>query len=109
MNAKEAVQTAKKYVVEIYDDEPAKHIGVEEVVFDQESNSWKITVGFFRPWDKKYLPRGEKLGLPDILGASAATEGEYAAWKRRSFKVIQVNDNTGIVESMTHRSLPSMN
>lgn len=100
MNVKDAVQTAKKYVAELYEDEPAKHIGVEEVVFDQVSNSWKVTVGFYRPWD-------EKLGLSGILGAAA--EGEPALWKRRSFKVIQVDDNTGKVESMTHRSLSSMN
>lgn len=99
MNVKEAVQTAKKYVAELYEDEPAKHIGVEEVVFDRASNSWKVTVGFYRPWD-------EKLGLSGILDAAA---GEPAIWKRRSFKIIQVNDNTGMVESMTHRSLSSMN
>ena len=100
MNVKDAVQTAKKYVAELYEDEPARHIGVEEVVFDRVSNSWKVTVGFYRPWD-------EKLGLSGILGAAA--EGEPALWKRRSFKVIQVDDNTGKVESMTHRSLSSMN
>ena len=56
MNVKEAVRTAKEYVAELYADEPASHVGVEEVVFDEPDNAWKVTVGFFRPWD-------EKLGL----------------------------------------------
>ncbi len=100
MNVKEAVQTAKEYVAELYADEPARHIGVEEVVFDDLENAWKVTVGFFRPWD-------EKLGLSGILGAAA--DGESALWKRRSFKVVLVDDATGKVKSLTHRSLSSLN
>lgn len=98
MNVKEAVRTAKEYVTELYEEEPVKHIGVEEVIFDERDNAWKITVGFFRPWD-------EKLGLSGILGSVA--EGEPALWKRRSFKIVQVDDGTGKVQSMTHRPLPA--
>lgn len=106
MNVKEAVQTAKEYVAELYADEEARHIGVEEVVFDEHDNAWKVTVGFFRPWDRNRT-LDEKLGLSDILGAAA--EGETGLWKRRSFKIIQVDNGTGKVRSMTHRSLPSLN
>lgn len=99
MDVKEAVQTAKEYVAELYADEPARHIGVEEVVFDEPDDAWKVTVGFFRPWD-------EKLGLSGILGAAA--DGESALWKRRSFKVVKVDDATGRVKSLTHRSVSSL-
>ncbi len=99
MDVKEAVGTAKRYIVDIYEDEPIRHISVEEVVFDESDNSWKVTVGFFRPWD-------EKLGLSGILGAAA--EGEPALWKRRSFKIVQVDDHTGKVKSMTHRPISSL-
>ncbi len=100
MNVKEAVQTAKKYVAELYADEKARHIGVEEVVFDERDDAWKVTIGFFRPWDKKR-------SLTDIL--DAATDGDPGLWKRRSFKIIQVDNGTGKVSSMTHRSLSSPN
>lgn len=100
MNVKQAVQTAKDYVTELYADEPARHVGVEEVQFDEGDNAWRVTIGFFRPWD-------QKLGLSEILGAAA--EGKPALWKRRSFKVILVDDGTGKVKSMTHRSLSSLN
>ena len=99
MNVKEAVRTAKKYVAELYADEPARHIGVEEVVFDELGSTWKVTIGFFRPWD-------EKLGLSGMLGAAA--DGESALWKRRSFKVVEVDDGTGRVKSLTHRSLSTL-
>lgn len=99
MDAKEAVRTAKEYVADLYSDEPARHIGVEEVIFDEPKNAWKVTIGFFRPWD-------EKLGLSGFLGAAA--EGETALWKRRSFKVVQVDDGTGEVKSLTHRPLSSL-
>ncbi|MCY4150898.1 MAG: hypothetical protein OXE94_01505 [Aestuariivita sp.] len=47
MNVKAAVHTAKEYVAELYSDELARHIGVEEVVFDELSSTWKVTIGFF--------------------------------------------------------------
>ncbi|MCY4270217.1 MAG: hypothetical protein OXE80_08610 [Gammaproteobacteria bacterium] len=100
MNAKEAVRTAKEYVAEIFSDEPANHIGVEEVVFDEQLNAWKVTVGFFRPWD-------EKLSVAGVLDAAANRQGSN--WKRRSFKVVKVDDGTGNVQSLTDRSLPTLN
>ena len=100
MNFKEAVRTAKKYVAEVYADESTQHIGVEEVVFDEGENAWKVTVGFFRPWD-------EKLGISDRL--SSAAERDPTRWKRRSYKVVQVDDGTGKVQSMTHCSLSYLN
>ncbi len=98
MNVREAVQTAKAYIGHLYADEPARHIGVEEVVFDEPENAWKVTVGFFRPWD-------EPSGLSETL--EAAAEGGAALWKKRSFKVVQVDNGSGTVKSMKHRSLPS--
>ena len=74
MNAKEAVRTAKEYVAEIFSDEPANHIGVEEVVFDEQLNAWKVTVGFFRPWDEKLSVAGVWMRLQidkDLIGKGA--------------------------------------
>ncbi|MCY3768832.1 MAG: hypothetical protein OXG56_05640 [Gammaproteobacteria bacterium] len=99
MNVKEAVRTAKEYVSELYEDESVKHLGVEEVLFDEGINAWRITVGFYRPWNKNH-------GLTALIGETTA--GEPALWKRRSFKVVQVDGNTGDIHSMIDRSLPSL-
>ena len=98
MDVNEAVQIAKSYVADLYADEPVRHIGVEEVVFDAGSNAWKVTIGFFRSWD-------EKTGLSAVLGVAA--DGEPGVWRRRSFKVVQIDGSSGEVQSMTHRSLAS--
>ncbi len=98
MNVKEAVQAAKEYVADLYADEPVRHIGVEEVTFDEQDDAWKVTIGFFRPWD-------EKLGMSEILRASA--EDRPAHWRKRTFKVAEIDDHSGKVRSLTHRSLPS--
>ncbi len=92
MDMREAVQKAKKYINTIFADEDIEHVGVEEVVFDNDNKeeTWKITIGFFRPWDQ--------------------TEGIAASllqsrWNKRDFKVIKIDDRTGDVISMTHRTL----
>ena len=98
MTVREAVQVAKLYVAEIYDDEPIRHIGVEEVKLDEQESVWKVTIGFFRPWD-------EPLGLSE--GLESTPYGKPVQWRKRSFKVVEVDDSSGKVRSMTHRSLES--
>lgn len=90
MDVREAVQAAKAHIAGLYADEDIRHIGLEEVVFDDALGAWKVTVGFFREWDEEsVLPPG------------------FAGWRKRSFKVVQIDDGSGQVRSMTHRSLPA--
>ncbi len=95
MDVKKAVRAAKSYVADLYEDEPIIHLGIEEVVFDELKNSWLVTVGFYRPWNKKPKSISELLSEPD----KALT---------RSFKQVQINDNTGDIMSMTHRVIPGL-
>ena len=46
MDVKEAVKTAKEYLTDLYQGEEITNVGLEEVVFEDRSNSWKITIGF---------------------------------------------------------------
>ena len=87
MEVKEAVKTAKMYLSELFESEGIINVGREEVVFDEFANSWKITLGFSRPWDK---------------GAFAAAIN--IANQTRSFKIILINDE-GRVVSLTDRLL----
>ena len=89
MDVKEAVGRAKEYLGDLFEDEQIMNVGLEEVVFEDVSNIWKITIGFSRPWDQK--------------GPLVATlvEGHPA----RSYKVLSINDDSGRVESLMDRVL----
>ena len=91
MDVKEAVRTAKNYVAELFADEGTEYIGLEEVTFDDAENVWKVTISFYRAWDRQCL--------------SALAKGEFPDWKKRSFKVVHIDDHTGNIVSMTHRLL----
>ena len=100
MEVKEAVHTAYKYISELFADEGIEYIGLEEVTFDDTACAWNVTIGFFRRWDRQK-------GLSTIMGEVVG--GEPRNWKKRSFKVVQIDDNTGRVVAMTHRTVPAAN
>lgn len=86
MDVKQAVKTSKEYVIDLFADEQIDHVGLEEVKFDQHTNVWEITIGFFRPWDRGPLQLG-----PDPA--------------KRSYKIVRINDKDGHVVSVVHRVL----
>lgn len=90
MDVKEAVRAANDYVAELFAEQGLKHIGLEEVVFDDRSGKWKVTIGFFREMDR-------------LHGLAAAVGGQPAGWKRRTFKSVEIDDASGTVESVKHR------
>ena len=97
MDVKQAVHKAVEYVADIYADANIQHVDVEEIVFDEKTNDWKITVGFFRRWD-------QSTGTSELLARV-----ESRQWKNRTFKVVQINDSDGRVVSMTHRERGALN
>jgi len=91
MDVKEAIQSAKHFVDDLFASESITHLGLEEVVFDEESNHWKITVGFFRPWDRKE---------DSVNPFFERTHEEY---RRRTFKTVWIDDANGRPVSLTDR------
>ena len=91
MDVKQAVLIAKSYLIDLYKDtdENIKYVGLEEVVFDNDASSWRITIGFSRTWEYRNP-------LSAILD-----EGRPA----RAYKVIEVNDSDGQVISLKDRFL----
>ena len=85
MEAREAVELAKNYVVEMFDAEPIKEIGMEEV--EIQGGSWLITTGFTRMW-------------PESSGVIRALSGST-----RTYKQLRVDDETGSVQSLRHRDV----
>lgn len=89
MDVKEAVRTALQHLAVTFDDEGVVHLALEEVDFDDYSDEWLITFGFERPWDP---PRSNSLT-------------EYEILKRRTLKVVRIDDISGEVLSLTNRVL----
>lgn len=97
MDVKEAVRAAKEYVNEVFAGENVVHVSLEEVLFDESENAWKVTIGFFRAWDDSRDARdrlSRPFGLPE--------------WKSRAYKVVKMDDETGKVVSLTHRRFPEV-
>ena len=86
MDVKEAVRTAKEYLVVVFDGENITDVGLEEAVFNNESDTWDITIGFSRPWDTRN----------SVVSALRL---------RRSYKVVSIDGVTGQVKSLTDRIL----
>lgn len=88
MDVREAVQTAKKHVAEIFSDEAIANVGLEEVEFDEMEQVWAITIGFSRFWGR----------IGDVV---RALDGNAA----RTFKIVRIEDKTGRVQSVKHRNV----
>ena len=83
MGPKEAVQVAKRHVLELFEDEGISDVGLEEI--ETAGGYWKITIGFSRKWD---------LSVSSVLGGSG-----------RAYKVLQINKKDGDVLSVKDRNL----
>ena len=92
MDVIDAVQTAKQYIQKIFDGEDIQWVGLEEIVFDDMRDVWKVTIGFSRPW-----------GLVPTMSAAVGDR------RARVFKVVQIDDQTGRIVSLTDRLLRDAN
>ncbi|MHB0873759.1 MAG: hypothetical protein ACYC2J_11375 [Acidithiobacillus ferrooxidans] len=89
MDVKEVVESAKHYIMDIYQEEKITNVGLEEVDFDEKNNVWFVTIGFSRPWDEPRNPL-----------AALAGQGAYV---KRTFKTVRVLDKDGKIRSIKNR------
>ena len=101
MDVKEAVRKAKEYIEDLYADEQIAQVGLEEVEFERQSNDWKITIGFVRPWD--LMPTFAEISQTNQNRFLASARGERR--QARYYKVLRIDDNNGDVKSLTDRLL----
>lgn len=85
MQAREAVEVAKKHVAELFEAEPIREIGLEEV--ELRSGIWSVTIGFTRDWPVSK-------GIIKSLGGAG-----------RTYKAVSIDDETGSVQSLRHREV----
>lgn len=98
MEVKAAVQTALKYVQEVFEHEKLSNLGLEEVEYVPEAKEWLVTVGFSRPWD---YPRKEPSWAEPALLLPT-----YKTGPARDYKVVHINDSNGRVLAIKNRSVP---
>ena len=92
MDVKDVTRTAREYITDLFADEQITNLGLEEVVYDVDSEQWRITFGFARPWDRQG-DMGVRMGLK----------------APRAYKVVRVDDSNGRVVALTDRILPDLN
>lgn len=88
MDVKEAVRTAKSYVAELFREDGIVNLGLEEVVPDDETGGWQITIGFSRRWDRA-APF-----MPDAI----------RDYRRRDYKLVLI-DGAGTIRGVKHRAV----
>ena len=84
MEMRDAVQNAKTYVVELFEDEGIADVGLEEIKLS--GDFWEITVGFSRAWDRS---------VGSVLSGQ----------RSRSYKVLLVSNVDGSILSVRDRIL----
>ena len=85
MDVREAVKKAKESIVTVFADENIQDPRLEEIRFTEGPPTWKVTISFVRP--SFLLPLNTE----------------------RTFKVVHLDDLSGEVRSVTHRTLTASN
>lgn len=85
MDVKQAVQSAKSYVSDLFSEEHVRNLALEEVEFDEPNGVWLVTIGFARPW------------------ATTSTLAQVLAPEPRAYKVVRLLDLDGRVISVKDR------
>ncbi len=93
MDVKEAAQMSREYVADLFGDEGISEVRLEEVVIDDGTGDWRITIGFNRRAVHPPGSLGERLRL-DLS-------------RERAYKVVRLNRH-GEVSSVTDRALPAV-
>jgi hypothetical protein len=85
LGVKQAVDTAKRYISDLFADEGVVNLGLEEIDYDEARLVWRITLGFSR--------------VRDLSGREL---NHMFATARRDYKVVTI-DNSGRVLSVKNR------
>ena len=90
ISAKQAIQSAIRFLGEIFDDDGNPSIRVEELEQGREDSAWYVTLSYYPASDTRP-------GLSESMKAILAPE--------RVYKSFEINSSTGEVRSMKIREL----
>ncbi len=82
MEVKKAVLIAKQYIADLFAEEGAKNIGLEEVEFSESDSVWNVTIGFSRALNEPLIP-----SAITMLGLTTPTD--------RVYKIVRIRDIDG--------------
>lgn len=97
MEVQEAIQTAKRTVADLFEPEGATNLGLEELEFDEESDTWDVTIGFSRPWDRPTLGA--------FAEATSLATGLPRPVLRRTYKIVSLAKDDGKLVAIRNRSV----
>jgi hypothetical protein len=86
MDIKQAAEVAKRRVADIFAEEGVANVGLEEIEYDRDDDTWHVTVGFSRAWDAQGA-LGIAAGLP----------------RSRTYKLVTISDRDRAVLSVRQR------
>ena len=92
MDVKEAVDRAKKFVSEMFENEGLVNLGLEEVDYDDARDQWHVTLGFSRRWDNQISVLAAALNQSD---------------SKRTYKVVLI-DKDGRAVSIKNRDVQNV-
>lgn len=99
MDIHEAVRIAKDYCLDVFESENVYHLGLEEIVYDEITDSWNVTIGFTRIWqDENRQPVQKRSTVGELFGVTNRAD-------TREFKLVEIGASDGKVKSLTIRKV----
>ncbi|MBX9654484.1 hypothetical protein K2Y11_12790 [bacterium] len=86
MQVKEAVAKARNFLIDVFEDEKLSNIRLEEIVFDDTKDVWRVTFSMMRP----VAPTTSSVLADSFAASSAAVLGRTM---QQSYKTVLVPDN----------------
>lgn len=102
IDVKEAVKTARQYANELYEDEDIKHLGLEEVVFDESKKEWQITLGYdsYRVKTIEQTPNSIQVAVGSLFAT-----GNIEKETLREYKTFRISAEDGKFKGMLIRKV----
>lgn len=94
MEAKEAVQRAKAYVIELFGADGIADLRLEEIEHEEGRGIWSVTLGFLRRRETAAAD-GSPSGL---MAALQSLQGQT-----RAYRVVRIRESDGMVLSVKTR------
>ena len=100
MDVTMAVKIARDFANDLYQGEDIKNLGLEEVIFDEDSNEWRVTLGY----DSYRIKTTETGPIPYSIMSSLAPNN-IEKETLRDYKTFRLNADDGNFKGMLIREV----
>jgi hypothetical protein len=95
-----AVKLARQYANDFYQDEKIKNLGLEEVLFDEEANEWRITLGY-----DSYRVKTTETAPNPYSAISTFAPSNIEKETLREYKTFRIGAEDGVFKGMLIREV----